>query len=154
MVVMVKVPLWVVGVPSYMYCMLFCTVLVREALRSIFEILTGSRVSCAAAGRSWCCWQQVWRWCRSPGSRRCVVPCRYSCRPPYRRRSRGLARSTSCLVCPKASPMVGRNPGEREGLIVVAIGETDVAHHHGRACHSLGWSCTSPGSRAVPSAAR
>ena len=44
MVVMVKVPLSVVGVPSYMYCMLFCTVLVREALRSIFRFLTGSSV--------------------------------------------------------------------------------------------------------------
>ena len=41
---MVKVPLSVVGVPSYMYCMLFCTVLVREALRSILRFLTGSSV--------------------------------------------------------------------------------------------------------------
>ena len=40
-----KAPLWVVGVPSYIYCMLFCVVFVRVAERSILKSLTGSRVA-------------------------------------------------------------------------------------------------------------
>ena len=45
MVVIWKVPLWVVDVPSYIYCMLFCVVMVRVAERSILKSLTGSKVA-------------------------------------------------------------------------------------------------------------
>ena len=44
-VVMVKVPVWVVGAPSYIYCMLRALVSVRLALRSILRFFTGSRVA-------------------------------------------------------------------------------------------------------------
>ena len=44
-VVMENVPLCVVGEPTYMYCMLRAVVCERVALRSIFRLRTGSRVS-------------------------------------------------------------------------------------------------------------
>jgi len=43
-VVMVKVPVCVVGLPSYIYCTLLAVVIVRLALRSILRFLMGSRV--------------------------------------------------------------------------------------------------------------
>ena len=45
MVVIVNVPLCVVGLPRYMYCMLLARLSVRFATRSIFRLRTGSRVS-------------------------------------------------------------------------------------------------------------
>ena len=47
-VVMVNVPEWVVGEPSYIYCTLLARVMVRLALRSILRSRIGSRVM-----RSW-----------------------------------------------------------------------------------------------------
>ena len=41
---MVNVPLCVVGLPAYIYCMLFERFSVRLAVRSIFRLRIGSRV--------------------------------------------------------------------------------------------------------------
>ena len=52
-VVIVSVPLCVVGMPAYMYCMLFDLVSVRLALTSILRFFTGSSVmrSCRSSVR-------------------------------------------------------------------------------------------------------
>ena len=53
MVVILKEPLCVVGLPAYIYCTLLALVTLREALRSILKSRTGSRVilSCRSSVR-------------------------------------------------------------------------------------------------------
>lgn len=50
MVVILNVPLWVVGIPAYIYWTLLARVSMREALRSIFRSRTGSStaLSCSS----------------------------------------------------------------------------------------------------------
>ena len=110
-VVIVNVPLCVVGEPSYIYCMLFDTVSVREALRSILRFLTGSSVVLICKSFILLVAAGVATLSLARSHPLSIALSIYESSIAPNAKSRPGERVPSPLVCPNASPMVGMNPG-------------------------------------------
>ena len=110
MVVMVNEPLCVVGIPLYMYWMLRARVSVREALRSIFRSRMGSSVARTCRSLVWLVEAGVAMVSAVSSHPLSTARCKKES-PVIPKAKPNPGAMTPPVRCPKASPILGMNPG-------------------------------------------